>query len=200
MTELHLVRHADVAVARPATVYGHLDVPLSPAGHAQSLRLADWLAETVSAPFALWGSDLERCVVLGETIARHTGVAYRPLPALREQHMGAWEGRTWDDLTRDDPAAVSGFWSDYVATRPPGGECFGDVAERVEATLDELTRGGARRLVVVTHAGVVRAACCHFLGVALDQALRFAPATASRTTFQCHEAGAVLTTFGARPP
>ena len=123
----------------------------------------------------------------------------RLLPALREQYMGAWEGRPWAELTDEDVTGVRAYWEDYAGTRPPEGETYGEMAARVRGWLTEdweALRG--QRWFVVGHIGPIRALCCHFLGVPIDQALRFTQVYCSHTWFQVAEAGAVLQTLGER--
>lgn len=200
VTHVHLVRHGEVARFTQRVVRGQMDVPLSPRGEEESRTLAAWLARNVPRPDVIVTSDLVRCRVLADDLARRAGLVARVDPRVREQSMGAWEGRTWAEVTALDPAAVTAYWADYHRARPTGGESFADLEARVGAWWDEtLARHVGGRIVVVAHIGVIRALVCRFLGVPGDQALRFAPATASHTHVSLGEAGAVLAQFGERP-
>ena len=128
------------------------------------------------------------------------GLALELEPRLREQHLGAWQGRTWEAISASEPEAVRAYWADYVHARPAGGESFGDLAARVRAWWD-VNRPSleGERLVLVTHVGVIRALLAQLLGLPLDQALRLAPAVGSHTALALSEAGAVLEAFGERP-
>ena len=180
--------------------YGHTDYPLSAAGAAESERLVEWVREWLPEADGVLSSDLVRCTALARPLAAALGLPLRVEPALREQDMGAWEGRTWSSLTEEDVAGVRAYWTDYVGTTPPGGESFGAFAERVDAWFSahwaEL-RG--RRWLVVCHVGVARAVLCRLLGLEWGEALRFAPVPASHTWLQVAEAGAVLQSLGERP-
>lgn len=113
-------------------------------------------------------SPLRRAV---ETATALAVAAARPRPAaereadLMEQDFGDWEGRPYD---RIDPA----FWDAPATNRPPGGESFADVVDRVSALVLRLSAVAERDIVAVAHAGVIRAA--------LAQALRCPPAGALR--------------------
>ena len=180
--------------------YGDTDYPLSAAGLAESRALVDWVARAVPAADGVLSSDLSRCTALARPLAAALGLPLRTEPALREQHMGAWEGRTWADLTEADVAGVRAYWTDYVDTAPPGGESFRAFAERVDAWF-AMNWAGLRggRWLVVCHTGVARALCCRLLGLDWGEALRFAPVPASHTWLQVAEAGAVLQSLGERP-
>jgi broad specificity phosphatase PhoE/nicotinamide riboside kinase len=196
---LHLLRHGEVERFSERRVRGHIDEPASAEGVAQHQALAAWWARHHGAPDLLLCSDLARCADLGARLADATGAPLRLDARLREQSMGAWEGRSWEDLTRADPAGVTAWWDGYANARAPGGESLADLARRVEPLGRELAAGGARRVVLVTHIGVIRVLLCRALGLPLDQALRFAPAAASHTALEVAAAGAVLAACGERP-
>ena len=200
VTHLHLLRHGEVAGFTERLVRGHRDDPPSAAGHAQHAALAAWAASHLPRPDAIVCSDLLRCRDLGERLAAATGAHLAFDAALREQSMGAWEGRSWADLTREHGARVTAWWADYARMRPPDGESLVDLAARVRPfRAAHLAAHAGRRLVLVTHIGVIRVLLCERLGVPLDEALRFAPAAASHTALTLAESGAVVTTLGERP-
>lgn len=196
---LHILRHGEVTLFTERRVRGHLDEPVSDAGLAQHSRLAAWWARHHPPPDLLLGSDLSRCRELGERLAAATGAPLRLDPRLREQSMGAWEGRSWEELTRADPAAVTAWWNDYASARAPGGESLADVDARVAALWEEVVAAAPGRVVLVTHIGVIRVLLCRLLGHPLGEALRFSPAAASHTALELARAGAVLLSCGERP-
>lgn len=189
LTRVHLFRHGEVEGNRVCR--GWSDAPLSARGLDQTARTAAWFRASVPAPDAIVGSDLSRC----RALALALDAAAVAEPALREQDMGAWDGRGWEDLTRDDPAGVTAYWDDYVNARPPGGETYGECYARVTRWWDAQDFGD-RRVVLVTHIGAIRALVCHWLGMGPGQALRFAPAYASHTQVLLAEAGCVVERFG----
>lgn len=197
---LHLLRHGEVAGFRERRVRGHDDTPLSERGLSQHAELSTWFARSEPKPDLIVASDLSRCADLARRVGETTGVDVVVSDQLREQDMGAWEGKTWAELSRVDGAAVTAYWDDYVDARPPDGESLRDLSERVVRywgeQVDDWT---GKRVVVVTHIGVLRVLMCSFLGVELGEALRFAPAAASHTSLLLAEAGAVVNVLGERP-
>jgi len=192
--EVHLLRHGAVEALGTRTVRGQLDAPLSAEGLLQHEALARWLVPRLRADARVCSSDLVRCRDLAERLQRPVTWDAR----LREQHMGRWEGRSWQAITEDDPERVRRYWADYVHTRPDGGESLADLQARVLPLWRELAaQDGA--IVLVTHIGVIRSLLCAWLGIGLDQALRLAPATASVTHVLLSEAGAVVNNLGERP-
>ena len=198
VTRVTLVRHGDVQRLRERVVRGQLDVPASAHGRWQGRALTAALAP--ARPSLLLASDLVRCADLARELALALGVRAELDARLREQSMGRWQGRTWSEVQAAEGAAINAYWSDYVDARAPGGESLREVQTRALAALREREAqwlGG--HLVLVTHIGVIRGLLCHWLGLPLSEALRFAPATASVSELLLGEAGAVLQVFGERP-
>jgi alpha-ribazole phosphatase len=200
VTGLHLLRHGEVETLADRAVRGQMDVEVSEAGAAQHKALAAWLARVEPLPEAICSSDLARCRDLAERVAAQAGLRVRYDPRLREQHMGAWEGLTWQEISERDPEGVRAYWNEYASARPIGGESLQEVQDRVVSwwrEVRDLPTGG--RIMVVTHIGVIRVMLCHLLGLPLAEALRFAPATGSHTSLLLAEAGPVLASLGERP-
>lgn len=200
VTHVHLLRHGEVAEFTQRVVRGQIDVPNSARGEEETRLLAHWLECNEPRPDLVFTSDLVRCRSLAHEVGRRSDRVPIADVRLREQSMGAWEGRTWAAITAQEPSAVTAYWNDYYRARPTRGESFADLESRaVEWWTETLRAHAGRRIVVATHIGVIRALVCHLLGVPADQALRFAPATASHTSIAIGDAGAVVSQFGERP-
>ncbi|MEC8423739.1 MAG: histidine phosphatase family protein, partial [Myxococcota bacterium] len=118
VTHLHLLRHGRVETGGRRCCYGHTDYPLSVAGQAESECLVGWVREWLPEADGILSSDLSRCTALARPLADALGLPLRIEPALREQDMGAWEGRSWSSLTEQDVAGVRAYWADYVDSAP----------------------------------------------------------------------------------
>lgn len=197
VTTVHLYRHGPVDTGGRRLAYGHTDVPLSRAGkRAHAAMVAH--AQTLPTPDGVLTSDLGRCRSVAEQMARTLEVPLRIEPALREQHMGDWEGRAWGDLSAQDSAGIHAYWDDYANIAPPGGESLVDLRDRVRGFWTGAPELTGKRWIVVTHIGVIRCLVCHWLGHSLDEALRFAPARGSHTQLLLAQAGAVVEVLGER--
>ena len=82
-------------------------------------------------------------------------------PRLAEIAFGEWEGLSYDEVLRRDPDVVARREANKWSFRPPGGENYAEVAERVGAWYRAL----ARDTVVAAHGGTARALVAH-LGIA----------------------------------
>jgi alpha-ribazole phosphatase len=199
-TRVVLVRHGAVAELTERVVRGQLDTGLSALGRAQSRAAVAALAARHPDLRAVFSSDLPRCAWLAEALAERSGAPLALHAALREQDMGRWQGRTWAQLTSEDPERVGAYWDDYAHTAPPEGESLAQVRDRVLGWWNsepELRRGGT--VALVGHVGTFRCLLAELFGTPLDQALRWAPGTGSLSELLWSEAGAVLEVFGERP-
>jgi alpha-ribazole phosphatase len=150
MTALWVVRHAPVdALGR---CYGRSDVEvLVPAETAARTVLAALDGVRVAL---VWSSPARRCQDLAERLAETIGIPLAVDSRLQELSFGAWEGRRWSDLEREDGERLRAWISGWERGAPPGGECISDLESRVGSwlsSLDQVTQ------LVVTHAGVIRA-------------------------------------------
>ncbi len=129
--------------------YGRAEVALADT-FAEEARAV--LAALPWAPREVWTSPALRCVALAEMLAG--GAPVRVESRLQELSFGAWEGRRWETFRGPESEA----WAlDPWGRRPPGGETAAELWARVETLRAELLAGEHDRLVLVTHAGVIRA-------------------------------------------
>jgi alpha-ribazole phosphatase len=157
--ELVVVRHGVTAWNLERRYQGHRDIALYwPAATAGLDRLRECLA---SRRFdAIHCSDLTRCrQTLAHVMQGHEpNVDVHVDARLRELDFGDYEGQCYDQL-KDDPAYRA--WIDSRGEQPtPGGESTIALRERLSAWLDEVFAaaegGGHRRVLAVTHGGVIR--------------------------------------------
>lgn len=148
MTRLHLVRHGPT---HAKTMVGWSDLPADLSDQAAIARLHDHLPEGA----LVISSDLCRAV---DTASAIQGSRQR-LPHhrdLREIHFGTWELRGFKDIESEDPDLAFAYWDNPGDVRPPEGESWNEVRERVDAVIDRLiTDHTGRDLVIVAHFGVI---------------------------------------------
>lgn len=165
MTTFLLVRHA-AHVRQDRLVVGRMPgVGLGGPGLAQVDRLADRLGAKPAD--AVWSGPLERAVATAGPVAARLGLEVRVTPALDELDYGDWTGRSPDELAAE-PAW--GPWNAFRSgTRVPGGETMLEVQARVVGLAGRLREAHPDgRVVLVSHAEVLRALLLHHLGVPLD--------------------------------
>ena len=145
-----LVRHASSVLSPEKRFSGRGDVELSPEGVAQAERVAARLGARPGVDVVV-SSPLRRARHTAELIAKAVGVDLVTDDDLVETDFGAWEGLTFSEARRADPAAVDA-WLASPDVAPPGGESFAQVAERVNVARERLVADYAgQTIIVVSH-------------------------------------------------
>lgn len=87
-------------------------------------------------------------------------------PDLIEQDFGQWQGRTHGEVWDGAPDAAAQFWTDPAGNAPPQGESFDDLCRRVAVGIDRWNKAApGRDIIMVGHAGPIRAAVALALGI-----------------------------------
>jgi alpha-ribazole phosphatase len=112
--------------------------------------------------------------ILAAAEGRHNAIEPIAVPDLAEQHLGDWQGLERKAFYAERKVGTHTLWFAPAHERPPGGESFVDLLERVRPVVARLTaehRG--RDIVAVTHGGTIRAALALALGLDPQAALSF---------------------------
>jgi len=169
-----LIRHGAVGDGAEERFLGAADLPMSPAGEAQVRELAARL-RLRAIPDAIYCSDLSRSLRTAELLADESAIPIRVRPALREIEMGDWQGLSRREIAERRPEDYAARGRDIANFRPPGGESFADLVERVLPCWRELVEDRQTQVVAIAgHAGVNRVILCHLLGAPLANLFRIA--------------------------
>lgn len=153
---LHLMRHGEPQ--QSGLLLGFTDTPSTDAGIEACIARAAGLKIR-----ALICSDLARACVPARKIAALYGVPLHIDPRWREMDFGAWDGAVPADIAAD---ALNAFRNDPVTNVPPEGESWLHLLARVAEALADMPHSA----LVIAHAGSIRAAICHLLGLSYQQA------------------------------
>jgi alpha-ribazole phosphatase len=159
-TRLWLIRHAPVS-GTPGMLHD-LGVPADVGDSAALSRLKAQLPGNHAAIVSSARRTQQTALALG--------LQPRVEPAFNEQDFGGWTGRTHDELRRELGEAYDAFWRVPASGRPPGGESFVAQIARVRTAIDALPTGD---VIIVAHAGTIRAGLAIALGIAAENALSF---------------------------
>ncbi len=167
---VYYVRHGETDWNVAGRLQGHRDIPLNDRGRGQAAHCGDILRDL----FARDGRDLHSLAYVSSPLRRATetmelartamglpAAGYIRDPRLIEIAFGDWEGSTIALLHRNDPVRISQREHDKWHFRPPNGESYEMVADRMRAWYASLTGD----VVATSHGGTCRGlmAC---LGVA----------------------------------
>jgi len=160
VTQFWLIRHAPVD--GPRGVIHDIDAAADVGDSVALSRLRSLLPN----PHVAISSPARRARETAEAL----GLVAAPDPAFGEQDFGRWTGRTHEDIRRDTVAAYDDFWRAPATNRPPGGESFVNQIARVRDGIAALPAGD---VVLIAHAGTIRAALAVALEIPPEKALSF---------------------------
>ena len=154
MATLYLIRHACPAVT--GVLLGQSDPPLSDRGRQDAHRAFDTLIVQ-----RIYSSPLRRATETAAFLRSPSAVTV--LNALAEISFGAWDGKSWEEVQRSDPALASRKGEDWFGVTPPGGESWTAFTGRVLSALD-IVRSGPMPAAVVAHWAVNSVIAATILG------------------------------------
>ncbi len=162
---IYLLRHGEIQGTSEKRFIGQIDIPLNERGVEQA---ENWKKELSGLVIhKIYSSDLARCmdtarIIAGEQKAIHFS------EKLREISLGEWEGLLREDVKKSYPTEWEKRGLDF-SYRPPGGESFYDLKERVVPFFEEIAASNHRNIIIITHGGVIRVILCHILGMPLER-------------------------------
>jgi len=178
-TIVDLIRHGEPVGGRKYR--GQIDDPLSEKGW-QQMRAA--VAD--HRPWhRIYTSPLTRCSEFAHELAQRHDIPLHSDDRFKEIGFGAWEGKTAAELKSADPQMLQRFWHDPAAHQPLGAEPVQAFLNRVsQAWQDLLSRHPEEHILIVCHAGVIRASLLHLLGFPIEHLFRVQVSNAGITRIE----------------
>ncbi|HTV28584.1 MAG TPA: histidine phosphatase family protein, partial [Xanthobacteraceae bacterium] len=161
------VRHGETDFNIEQRLQGQYETSLNVRGRVQARECGALLnnlftrEQRQSQDYAYMSSPLQRARETMQLARATLGLdpsAYEVDDRLMEISYGEWEGSTLPEIEARDPQLLARREEDKWGFKPPGGECYRDVAARVGAWYATVTRD----TVVVAHGGVARALMANF--------------------------------------
>lgn len=164
---LDLLRHGETELG--GGLRGSLDDALTATGWAQMRQ-----AVAQAGPWDLVvSSPLQRCALFADELGARLSLPVQREADVRELHFGDWEGRSAAQIMQTEADALGLFWNDPYAFTPPAGEPVLAFAGRVVAAVERLAREHAgKRVLLVTHGGVMRLLLARSRGLPREQLLQ----------------------------
>lgn len=165
-TTLLLARHGETADNRRLVFQGQSGKALNALGRAQAKRLAERMR--LHPPDVIIASDLERAHETATIVGEATGLTPVLDPELREVDVGAWTGKSHEQIREEFPEEWEA-WSSGIDVRRGGGETYGELSERIErAIVRAATAHAGQRVLLVSHGGSIKAYVAKMLGVSAE--------------------------------
>ncbi|OYX83398.1 MAG: alpha-ribazole phosphatase [Flavobacteriales bacterium 32-34-25] len=157
--EVYLVRHTETTCEK-GICYGQSDVGLK----APFLEQFESIKSQIPSDTVVFSSPLSRCTLLANYLAPLISTDSR----LMEMNFGDWEMKNWDAIPEAD---FTPWMTDFVNVTVPNGESFVALHDRVTDFLSTLvTENISKKIVIVTHAGVIRSVLCAVSNLPLKDA------------------------------
>lgn len=157
--EILLVRHTTPNIEK-GICYGHADIDVQ-TSFSKELELIKEQIQPKKTDL-VFSSPLLRCKKLAESL--YETVIYDD--RLKEINFGDWELKKWNEI---EEKALNLWMSNFVTAAPTNGEAFADLYLRVSNFIKNLPKP-SKRIVIITHAGVMRSFFCYKNNIALEKA------------------------------
>ncbi|MGE5404514.1 MAG: histidine phosphatase family protein [Candidatus Saccharibacteria bacterium] len=159
--KLILVRHAESVWNEQGKYQGSADIPLSERGKREAVALAERLKNMKID--AAYSSNLSRAYDTAQIIAEPHGLDVKPVPELAEMNFGEWEGLTYIEIKeRFGEESFQTWLHDPERVDIPGGEKFGDFADRIEQAMTQIAAAHRddETILIVAHGAALMVYGC----------------------------------------
>ena len=159
---LYIWRHPK-PLAATGICLGHTDMGVDKRKLKRLANQIQRFARAQKLPKVIWVSSLERSLKVGEILTQH-GFQCRIAPELAELDFGAWDGRPWAQIAKQE---IDEWCNDFAHFAPDNGESVQQLFTRVagwlnarvfaqnSGAIDTLT---CTSILAVGHAGWINAA------------------------------------------
>ena len=163
-TQIDVIRHGEPVGGRRYRGHGVND-PLTEKGWQQMwgavADCSDW-QHIASSP-------LSRCLDFAQQLSKKLRIGYSVDDRFKEVGFGTWEGLTPDEIIANDIDALKQFYKDPIRNRPEGAEPLESFSSRVWDAYEDISRKHVNeKVLIVGHAGVIRAITANILGMDLN--------------------------------
>lgn len=195
------VRHGSTLYTEQQRLYDGEDYPpLNEKGREEMDKISQWLK--VSSPYIdkVYTSTALRAIQSSRIIAKNFKTEFKILDGLYERRPGIWAGLTFDQIQTKYPDMLDKYHSNPCSFWPEGGESTVDVNQRVSKILDDIIENNLqKRIVIVTHSGVIQAAISHALAMSPRYQSKIYIPTGSATQISYYKEWASLVYSGYLP-
>jgi len=155
--EIYLVRHTTPDIQK-GICYGQSDIGLTNSFQSEVLNIHNKIPlQEISR---VYSSPLQRCKLLAETFNKPVTLESN----LKELDFGSWELKAWDAI---DTTETTPWMKDFVNVQVPNGESYKRLNERILNFYYSLDHSSKEKIIIVTHAGPIRALLAHLKNIAL---------------------------------
>lgn len=166
MALIYFARHGETDDNARLVFQGQGGKGLNSRGRAQARRLAERMHK--ARVTTIVSSDLQRAMETSVIVGDACSVEPSLDPDLREVDVGAWTGKSHEQIEELYPEEWAA-WSNGLDVRRGGGETYSELAERIERAVVRIAAMDARDpILVVSHGGSIKSYVARILGVGAE--------------------------------
>ena len=163
--KIYLIRHGQTDWNRDGKIQGRHDVSLNETGSKQAELLA--MGMDKRPVVQIFSSRQKRALETAQAVGRRQHVAVTVIDGLEEVEFGEWEGKTWDEISREYPEEFKVWCTEPAEIVPPGGESRPQIYRRIGNALKEILRRSRGDIAIVSHG----AALAYMVSIMLEKEL-----------------------------
>ena len=170
---LYFIRHGQTDWNLQGKIQGSCDTPLNDTGIRQAEDLSKMILDKDYYFSGIYTSKQLRALKTAEIISYPMNLDVIPIDGLEEINFGDWEGLTWSEVEKRYPVEY-GIWSQnrrYI--RPPRGESYQDLLDRVLVSLQIIIRESHNNVAIVTHSAIIMSLQCYLTDTPFHEMMKF---------------------------
>ena len=180
VTSIILVRHGHTKPTEEGLLYTDPNAPLTAKGEKQAAKIATWMSK--QNVDILLSSPSKRVLATAEIAGAKLSMQPLIVDDLNEWNVGTWDGKSYWDIKKNEPAAYARWSHDPIHIAPPSGESIAGLCQRVKDQIREVIAAHqGKSICLVTHAGVIRGVLTYALTIPAENFWRLTIPTGSIT-------------------
>ncbi|WP_097006897.1 MULTISPECIES: histidine phosphatase family protein [Lacrimispora] len=162
---IYLIRHGKIHTGNEKRYLGITDLPLIREGIDQAEALMEFF-QNMAIDF-IFTSPLKRCRETAEIISGCSRNGIIEVQEFKEINLGLWENKPMQMIKGSYPDAYEERGKHLLTFQPPGGESFGQLAERVLPAFEHIVKQYSGNIIIIAHAGVNRTILSKIQGISI---------------------------------
>ncbi|NPA13262.1 MAG: histidine phosphatase family protein [Aquificae bacterium] len=171
MKRIILVRHGESEYNAYKRIQGHLDTDLTPEGVVQARLLGEYLQRFNIQKIIT--SDLRRAYRTAQIVGDVLGLDIQITPLLREMAFGQWEGKTYEEIFKNNYQDFQNWLINPVKYPLPEQESIADFTERLSTVWQEVLNYPEDSILIVAHGGSIQGLICLACGFGMENLWAF---------------------------
>lgn len=179
--KLFFIRHGQTDWNVNDKIQGSCDTELNDEGVLQAEELSQNILKQDYMLSKIYSSPQKRAVQTAKILSTATNVKYELHEGLEEINLGEWEGLSWDEVKRRYPTEYNEWYSNRRYTKPPKGESYQDMLQRVLASIHKINLENTDNVAIVTHNAVIMCLQCYLTNTPFEKMIKFKAENSSIT-------------------